>query len=189
VAIGPGSYTGLRIGLGLAKGLAFAHGLPLFGVPTFEIILRPLRSEAGLRRVERALALLQAGRGRVIAGAFFWDGRDWAADGAPRVVEWAALAAELRQPALVCGEWEAATPDQLRALRAAGRAIFLTPAWTLRRAGFLAEIGWERRGHGQADDPLTLAPIYAGSPFAASPRSEKRTGVGSGDRQPDGLAP
>jgi tRNA threonylcarbamoyladenosine biosynthesis protein TsaB len=178
VARGPGSYTALRIGVGFAKGLALAHNLALYGVSTFDILLRPLRPEAGLRRADRALALLQAGRGRVIVGAFIWDGREWAAEGPPRVMEWAAVAHDLREPALVCGEWEAAAPELLRAWRATGRALFETPAQSLRRAGYLAEIAWERRGRGQADDALTLAPLYAGSPFA----------FGSGDRPPDGLA-
>lgn len=157
VAIGPGSYTGLRIGLGLAKGLAFAHTLPLAGVPTFEIVLR-----AQPPRAERVLAVLPAGRGRVIAAAFTWDGQGWQAHGPAEVLDWAALADTVREPVYLCGEWDAATPEQLRAFK--GRAVFAPPALCLRRAGFLAEIGWERLQRRQMDDPATLAPLYAGQP-------------------------
>ena len=40
VSIGPGSFTGLRIGLGFAKGLAFAKGIPIIPVPTLDVIAR-----------------------------------------------------------------------------------------------------------------------------------------------------
>jgi len=161
VALGPGSYTGLRIGLGLAKGLAFAHNVPLFGVPTFEVLMR-----AQSPRSERVIALLTAGRGRLIAAAYYWGGKAWKADGAPRVLDWATLAADILEPTVICGEHESATPDVMKALK--GRAVFDAPAHSLRRAGYLAEIGWERLQSGRADDPMTLAPIYAGQPQGMS---------------------
>jgi len=38
--------------------------------------------------------------------------------------------------------------------------VVLPAAWCLRRAGFLAELGWQRLKDGRADDPATLTPIY-----------------------------
>jgi tRNA threonylcarbamoyl adenosine modification protein YeaZ len=45
VAIGPGSFTGLRIGLAVAKGMALALGVPIIGVSTYEVIARRLLGE------------------------------------------------------------------------------------------------------------------------------------------------
>jgi len=169
VAIGPGSYTGLRIGLGFAKGLALAQGVPLVGVPTLDGLMR-----AQPQRAERALALLQAGRGRVTAAPYRWDVRKlrWEADGAARVMEWPALAAELAGESAeagavyVAGEIDAAGLELLRGLR--GKVRLASAAQSLRRAGYLAEIGWERLRAG-ADDPSRLAPIYGGLPAGAAP--------------------
>ena len=62
VALGPGSFTGLRVGLAAAKGLALAHGLKLVGVPTLDFTAYPHR-----RQPLPAAALIPAGRGRL-----FW---------------------------------------------------------------------------------------------------------------------
>ena len=43
ISIGPGSFTGLRIGLGVAKGLSYACSLPLLGVPTLEAMAFSLK--------------------------------------------------------------------------------------------------------------------------------------------------
>jgi len=65
VSIGPGSFTGLRVGLATAKGLAFGTDVPLVPVPTLAALA--LRAEATERPV---LALLDARRGEVYAGLF-----------------------------------------------------------------------------------------------------------------------
>lgn len=157
VALGPGSYTGLRIGLGFAKGLAFAHSLPLFGVPTFEILLH-----AQPPTEKRMLAVLEAGRGRIIVAAYEWLGATWRAEGEPAIMDWATLAADVLEPTVICGEWQSTSPEMLRALK--GRVTFTSPARTLRRAGDLAELAWERLQRGEADDAEALTPLYAGQP-------------------------
>ncbi|MCA1657566.1 MAG: tRNA (adenosine(37)-N6)-threonylcarbamoyltransferase complex dimerization subunit type 1 TsaB [Actinobacteria bacterium] len=68
VGIGPGTFTGLRIGIATARALARATGSPLVGVST----LRTLAAAAGPGSI---LALIDAGRGEVFA-AGYEDGRE-----------------------------------------------------------------------------------------------------------------
>ncbi len=161
VAIGPGSYTALRIGLALAKGLALAHHLPLCGVSTFDILMRAQPPWEG-----SAFAVLQAGRRRILAAPYRWQPAGWKPEGEARVMEWAMLAdmlaAEALAPVYVCGEIDEAGHDALRRLK--GRVKVASAAQSLRRAGYLAEIGWERLRQQQVDSPATLAPVYAGQP-------------------------
>lgn len=42
VSCGPGSYTGLRIGVSMAKGICYGRGLKLLGVPTLELLCVPV---------------------------------------------------------------------------------------------------------------------------------------------------
>ena len=175
VAIGPGSYTGLRIGLGFAKGLSLAQAVPLVGVPTLDGLMR-----AQPPRAERAVALLQAGRGHVSAGHYRWNARHyrWEPAGETQVLDWAGLIAQLappddppaeRAPVYVVGEIDAAGAEQLRALKR--QVLLATPAQSLRRAGFLAELGWERL-RSAPDDANRLAPNYGGPLAGAGPLGE-----------------
>lgn len=160
VAIGPGSFTGLRIGLGLAKGLALARGLKVWGAPTLDIL-----AFAQPPRPEPMIAALQAGRGKIAAAAYRWQADAWpkaifrwCAQAEPRVTDWASLAADIREPTYVCGEIDRPGLAALRRLR--GKALIARPAHAVRRAAFLAELAWARARAGESDDPAGLAPIY-----------------------------
>jgi tRNA threonylcarbamoyladenosine biosynthesis protein TsaB len=157
VTKGPGSFTGLRIGMAVAKGLAVAQGLPLVGVPTLDVVA------AGQGRDRRQLAaILRAGRGRISMATYRWQFGGWQAQEEPRLTTWANLEQEITEPTLFCGEIDQEGAAVMA--RLGDRAVLLPPAWRLRRAGFLAELGWRRLNRGDVDDPASLTPIYLKHP-------------------------
>lgn len=158
VTLGPGSFTGLRIGMSLAKGLALASGerTALIGIPTLDVVAA---GQPHPDSVDRLCALVQAGRGRVSAGFYTWQRNRWIDTGeAPFIANWDALAERLSGPVLVGGEIDPAGRERLAALSAS--VILSNPAQSLRRAGFLAQLAEARLSAGQVDNPATLAPIY-----------------------------
>lgn len=70
VSIGPGSFTGLRIGVSAAKGLAYARGIPIVGVPTLVALAHHAMTVASLASGTRLLACLDARRDEVYCQFF-----------------------------------------------------------------------------------------------------------------------
>lgn len=72
VAVGPGSFTGIRVGVAAARGLGLALGVPVIGVSTFEAlaIAASEKSGATLPRNSRFLIAIDARRGEIYAQAF-----------------------------------------------------------------------------------------------------------------------
>ncbi len=158
VALGPGSFTGLRIGLGLAKGLATALNIPLLGIPTLEILAAAQPGFDG-----ELIVVLQAGRGRICAQSYDWQGKIWRPAADPAIVSWQDLLSSLNDgvPALLSGEVTSDAEQQIIKANDAGKAITLAPAADrLRRAAYLADRAWTRFRSGDTDDPYTLVPIY-----------------------------
>lgn len=153
VALGPGSFTSLRIGLALAKGMALAQRIPLVGVPTMDVLA------AAQPKSEYPLAVvLQAGRGRVAVGWYKWAKHSWETQGSLEVKTIEELSDEIESPTLVSGEMTAQERQILARKRK--NVLLSSPAASLRRPSFLAEIAWRRWKTGKTDEVIALAPIY-----------------------------
>jgi tRNA threonylcarbamoyladenosine biosynthesis protein TsaB len=153
VATGPGSFTSLRIGLALVKGMALALRIPVVGVPTLDIL-----AAAQPARDLQLAAILQAGRGRLAVGWYELQDGVWKARGEPQVTNAEELVLKLNKPTLVVGEMSAAERQVLARRRK--NSIVVSPANSLRRPSYLAEIAWERWQAGQVDEVVSLSPIY-----------------------------
>jgi len=156
VALGPGSFTGLRVGLSLAKGFALAQQIPLIGVPTLDAL-----AYSQSHQPLPICALLQAGRGRICAALYEEGTLHRVTDYLLTTIE--GLCPEITRPTLVCGEIDEVGRAILRE-RLGDRAVVASLATSLRRAGYLAEMGWERLQRGEVDAPRTLEPLYLPRP-------------------------
>jgi tRNA threonylcarbamoyladenosine biosynthesis protein TsaB len=152
-AIGPGSFTSLRVGLAFVKGLALARHLPLVGVPTLDVVAASVPPSD-----KKLAAVLQAGRGRLALVWYKPTENGWQADGPARVTTAEELEHKIRKPVLICGEMTA--EDRHILARKFKNVTLSSPAQCVRRPGILAEIAWTRWQAGQVDAAATLAPVY-----------------------------
>lgn len=162
VSLGPGSFTGLRIGLAAAKGLALPYRLPLVGIPTLDVVAYPFQS-AG----QPVWAIIQAGRGRIGIACYECAEDEWIQKTSPALTTWEGLCELAIEPALFTGEIDEQGADLLRE-RLGQAATFPTPAMRTRRPACLAELAARRLARNDVDDVATLAPIYLQHPAAGN---------------------
>ena len=158
IAKGPGSFNGLRVGMSTAKGLALALGVPLVGISTLETeafqhahIARPICPIFNAGRGEIATALYQKHRGQ------------WQQLIGEHITTIEELCPQIKKSTIFCGN----IPPPVAHLlveRLGRRAIILGGAINLRRAGFLAELGWYKLSRGDCEDIATLQPLYLRRP-------------------------
>jgi tRNA threonylcarbamoyladenosine biosynthesis protein TsaB len=161
VAIGPGSFTSLRVGLAFVKGLALACRLPVIGVPTLDVVAAsvPVQSMP-------LVAVIQAGRGRIAVGWYKASETGWQAAGGvlseskdhARTTSADELAESIHHPTLVVGELTA--EERQRLARKRKNILLASAAQSMRRPALLAELAWERWQAGHTDATASLAPIY-----------------------------
>ena len=162
VAVGPGSYTGLRVGIALAKGLAAVNHLPLVPLSTLDI------TAAGQTFYDpqaTLVALAPAGRNRVLSAEYRVRQGRWRAQRQARLQSWEELLDSYDFPICLTGEITQQGLQQARKAIAAGQNIrLLPPAERLRRAGFLAEEALRRLRQSQDYPADRVRPIYLKSP-------------------------
>ncbi len=153
VAIGPGSFTALRVGLSFVKGLALSRKLVLVGVPTLDVLA------AGQPASKLALlAVLQAGRGRVALTRYRNVSGSWRSEGTPEITTVEALADTIEKPTLVAGELTAS--ERQRLARKKVNVVLAPPPLCVRRPSVLAQLAWARWQAGAVDEAERLAPVY-----------------------------
>jgi tRNA threonylcarbamoyladenosine biosynthesis protein TsaB len=148
VARGPGSFTGVRVALSVAKGIAAGLKIPVWGVNSLDV----LAHAAG--EVELPVrAVLEAGRGRY-ATALYEHGHPTEA---ARLATLPQIEEMIDSPTLVIGDL---SDEARRELEGHPYARVATPAACLRRAGYLAELGWRLAQSGDPGDPQRLDALY-----------------------------
>jgi tRNA threonylcarbamoyladenosine biosynthesis protein TsaB len=162
VTIGPGSYTGVRIGLALVRGLSLVDQTPVVALGSLELLSLATPSAAG-----RICALLDASRDSVYAAVYDRAGDALGEVMAPRIVERSAVTDVLREHA---SGGIAARCESEGALELDARVSqVLVPASRARR---LAEIARARVAEGRIATADSVMPLYIGT-SSARPNTNK----------------
>ena len=156
VSIGPGSFTGLRIGLATAKTLAYALQIPIVGVPS----LAALAYGCSVPGVILA-PMLDAQKGNVYQAVFQWQNGELQELRATRVVDIQEALEDLTQydlPVLVMGEAAVLHSEKIQKI---GKNLELAkPHLIIQRAASVVGLGHTLLKQGNVEDVMTLEPVY-----------------------------
>lgn len=163
VAVGPGGFSALRVGISTAKGVAMPRSLPLAGISTFDIgaarwwpQTRPLVAVVDAGTAGLAWTVYEPAQGVLLPGPASRRGLGVAA---PRD-----LPGIVPDTALFCGEGT----EKLAGL--VDHARILTAPGPTRRPADLIRLAEARFAAGDTDDPARLVPFYARQPSITRPK-------------------
>ncbi len=174
VSSGPGSFTGLRIGMATAKGIAQVRKIPLIGINTLDAL-----AQNGLGFEGLVAPVLDARKDEVYTALYGIRGREISLIGQYEAVSPAVLAERLgsgRERVLFVGDAVPVYRELLEARLGEG-AVFLPDSRSLPRGAHVGALAAERLARGERDDIYTLKPFYI-RPSEAEATWAKKFGQG-----------
>ncbi len=154
LTLGPGSFTGVRIGVSTVKGFALVLGKPVVGVSTLEALASNFPGCA-----YTVVPLLDARKGEVYSAEFRWEGCDLVRVSGDRVIPPEVLLDEIDGPTLFVGDGTAKYGELIRE-RLGGCAILAPPESSLVRASVVARMAQRKYEKGDVLDADTFTPTY-----------------------------
>ena len=168
-SVGPGSFTGVRIGVSLVKGLAFGKNISCVGVSTVEALAENLRGLSGV-----IIPVMDARRNQVYTATFLSDGENITRTCSDRAISLTQLAEELRGVTeniyLVGDGYNVAK----KALTELGIKLSETPE-ILRNENAISvgRVGIKKQEAGESVKDLEISPVYLRLPQAERERLER----------------
>lgn len=154
VASGPGSFTGLRVGVSTVKGLVFATGKRLVTVPTLEAFAWNLP-----RCRHDVCPLLDARKKQVYGAVFSWDGEGFERTISEQAIQIDNLVQLIKEPVVFIGEGALLYGDVIRD-RLGTLALFGHPPSMVPAPSNVAFLGMKRALRGEFADPVAATPLY-----------------------------
>ena len=172
VALGPGGFSALRVGVSVAKGLCAAGSIPILGVGSLDLEAFPYAG-SGMP----VCALLESGRSEAASALFGANGQRLRVDRVSTATE---LMEEIAQTTLFCGEGVARWAEEIKS-GLGNKAVICSPAPSV-RVWSLVSIARQRLNAGEVDDLDTLQPQYLRMPSIGSPKQRDRAPQESSSR-------
>lgn len=154
---GPGSYTGLRIGAAIGKGLAYACNIPIVGVPTMKSLAANIFDMG-----KYIVPVMDAKAGRVYSGIYRWENNSLVTvkQQFPSTVdELAQIINKLEEPVLLNGDGSVSYRDTFENLLKI-KPVFSTNQFNYLRASSLAFLGYEMAKKGETVSASEFSPNY-----------------------------
>ena len=164
VAKGPGSFNGLRVGMSIAKGIAFSLNIPILGISTLEVEAYPFaHTMLPLRPIH------EVGHGEIATALYQQRGHEWHRREEEHLISLEVLCRHIKQKTLFCGQFSPTTAGNIE--QVLGNKAIIAPG--LPQTGFLAMLGGQKLERGEKDDLATLQPLYLRPPHITEPKRKK----------------